>query len=238
VLDQLVIVDYQEGAGGEFLASFISAHWGRKLSCDTQRDPDNFQKLLNSYGLTYTNWNLEFDAHFANWLAMCNQQLIKKISVPYHLYKWPHHVQKIKSHVPHARFIRINVINHLDIVMADFERKVLNCKLTIKDIHEISFLSKSSNIDKRLLVNKLKDGSLTRQDLFPNIEPHDCIIPLPSQDIEIDYGSWFIDSNRTLAAYKELCSQLGLVPNLLLLHRLINRNNKNQEDLKKYLNTI
>ena len=51
MLEQLIVIDYQEGAGGEFIASWLSAHFGQRLETDLQNNPNYLQKWLNSQGI-------------------------------------------------------------------------------------------------------------------------------------------------------------------------------------------
>ena len=49
MLEQLIVVDYQEGAGGEFLANWLSAHFGQKLNYNQQTNSNYLQKWLNAH---------------------------------------------------------------------------------------------------------------------------------------------------------------------------------------------
>ena len=60
MLEQLIVVDYQEGAGGEFLANWLSAHFGQKLNYNQQTNSNYLQKWLNAHSLIQDDWKENF----------------------------------------------------------------------------------------------------------------------------------------------------------------------------------
>lgn len=234
-MDKFIVVDYQEGAGGEFIARFISAHFGHELEFDQQARPDHAQKWLNSYSIVKQDWDTNFQTYFDTFLKRCASHGISDIAVPYHLYKWPRHVELILTQMPHTRFVRINCKGYYTQINTDFHRKVSDRKLT--DFRELQFLlaNRDRNFVKDIL-KLYKEQKLYYRDIFP--APSICSKTLPSEDIEINYSDFFCDFNQTASAYEKLCSQLKLVPDILLLTALLERNKKNQQDLSNYLNKI
>jgi hypothetical protein len=233
-VNKLIVVDYQEGAGGEFMARFLSAHFGHTLEFDQQQNPNKIQKWLNSHSLVNKDWDQAFPRYFQVFLKLCQEQGIAELSVPYHLHKWPWHVDIILSQVPQARFVRINCNNHVDQVYADFQRKVLNRPIT--EFSELQFLLNGQNSD---FVNEkvlsYRRGTLTYQDIFPDSQPG--LQTLPSNDVEVDYGNFFSNFDQTAVAYEELCAKIKIDTNFELLSALLERNQKNQQDLNKHLST-
>lgn len=239
MIEQLVVVDYQEGAGGEFLASFISAHWGHALTPYPQSQGNRIQKWLNTYSLVRSTWDQDFESNFAEFVALCEQHSITQISVPYHLYKWPSHCDRISKQITHTRFVQIDVTDCLDCVSADFQRKVLHRPLGSADFGEIKFFLQGQTAEhQRRCMDLLRQGTLTLANLRPDFEFYPGQRTLPSTDIVIKYSDFFVNFDRTPMAYHELCDKLKLNPNLALLQQLIDRNQKNLQAQKEYLSTL
>jgi hypothetical protein len=233
-VNRLIVVDYQEGAGGEFMACFLSAHFGHTLEFDQQQNPNKIQKWLNSQSLANKDWDQAFPKYLRWFLELCHQQGINELSVPYHLHKWPQHVDIILSQIPQARFVRINCNHYVDQVYADFQRKVLDRPIT--EFSELQFLLKDRDRDfVKEKVLSYRCGTLTYWDIFPGSQPG--LQTLPSKDIEIDYGDFFCNFDQTAMAYEELCAKIKIAPNFVLLSALLERNQKNQQDLDKHLST-
>lgn len=226
------MVDYQEGAGGEFIARFISAHFGHRLEFDQQTQPDHIQKWLNSHSLITQDWDENFATYLDTFLSNCDQQGINDLAVPYHLYKWPNHVKIMLDQLPQTRFVKINCETHNQQVNADFQRKVLD--KPIIDFQELQFLL--SNRDRNFITDVLKlyqQKKLTYRDIVTDYNSQ--LKSLPSSDIEIIYSDFFCDFDRTADAYKRLCSELTLPSNDTLISALLDRNKKNKQDLDKHL---
>jgi len=51
------------------------------------------------------------------------------------------------------------------------------------------------------------------------------------------YGDFFVDFTGTLAAYKQLCNQLEISPDLVLFDALVDRNRKNLQHHQTHLST-
>lgn len=229
-----IVVDYQEGAGGEFIARWLSAHFGHQLEFDQQKNPDHMQKWLNSHSLSFHNWDQTFCAHFRQFVRECQQQGIDQIAVPYHLYKFPHHVTVIQEQIPNVRFVRICCDQYVDRVYADFSRKVLDRPIT--SFSELQFLLQDRDHDAvKHNIRRWRQGELTYRDLWPQSQQD--LQTLPSQDVQIDYGDFFCHFDQTAQAYEKLCNELGLVPDLILLSALLERNQKNLLDLENHLST-
>lgn len=233
-MHKFIVVDYQEGAGGEFIARFISAHLGHNLEWDQQSNPDHTQKYLNSHSLVEPNWNKNFANYLSKYIDFCTQQGIENIAVPYHLYKWPHHVHTIRQQIPQVRFVRISCHDAIQQVNAEFRRKVLDRRIT--DFNELQFLLSNKDRNRvKTLLKLFQQKQLFYKDIDQNFTTELQI--LPSNDIEIFYTHFFINFEQTDNAYSKLCIELGLTPNELLLSTLLKRNKKNLQDLNLYLNT-
>ena len=235
MIDQLIVVDYVVGAGGEFFANFLSAHFGSTLSLDPQHNPNFLQKWLNSQSLVVKNWDQDFRKHLIKFQNLCDDSHVSRLAVPYHLYKWPHHMDTISEMFP-TRFVKINVEGYEHTVQTDFERKVWFRKMTKQDVGEVKFLLQRLDLAQQQTVLDL----YRKQELiFKDLVGGDlCIgeIP-PTQDIEIFYKDFFIDFDRTVDAYRKHCAELDIIPDFKLLSALINRNKKNWQDLQSYLIT-
>jgi hypothetical protein len=226
VLDQLITIDYQEGAGGEFIANWLSAHFGQRFKTDLQSDPDYLQKWLNSHSLVKHDWRENFNNYLLTFNKECSRHNIQKIAVSYHLYKYPEHVEILKK-VNRARFVRINCAGYESQVISDFNRKILNYLLGTDNFAEIKFMLQGQSQEKiKHCLTLFSQRKLTYRDLI-NDEITVDLKYLPSNDIEIMYEDFFIDFNKTHNAYKHLCDQLQLEPNFKLLDALIERNTKN-----------
>lgn len=231
-MDRFIVVDYQEGAGGEFMARFISAHFGHELEFDQQHQPDHLQKWLNSKSLIAVDWAARFPNYLEMFIDQCRHKNVRAIAVPYHLYKWPSHVHTIKKKIPEARFVKINCEDSLTEVTADFERKVLNCAIT--DFQELKFLL--TNRDRQFVKSMLElyhQKQLTYRNIFP--PPPHSIQCLPSKDVEVRYQDFFCNFDQTKQAYEKLCAELGMSPNMILLSALLERNVENKQHLEKHL---
>ena len=226
MLEQLIVVDYQEGAGGEFVSSWLSAHFGQKLETDLQCNPNYLQKWLNSHSLIQSDWRKNFNKYLLAFNDECARRGIQSIAVSYHLYKYPEHVGILEK-ANQARFVRVNCAGYEDQVARDFRRKVLDRVLGPGDFAEIKFILKGQTQEKiKHCMEQYRHHALTYRELLlcdPKIE----LKHLPSNDIEIMYRDFFVDFDRTPTAYQILCNQLQLTPNDQLLDALIDRNKKN-----------
>lgn len=239
MLEHLIVVDYQEGARGEFLANFISAHWGHPLSQDLQRDPNWLQKWLNSQSLIRPDWNSNFDKYLNEFVNHCLAKNVKKISVPYHLYKWPSHIKVFQDLIKSVRFVKINSIGYEKEVYFDFQRKISNRAMTVKDLKEIKFLLTGADDEQKIAcMKKLKQGTLLFKDIRKDFVTNPVCKLLPSQDVEILYGDFFMKIESTSAAYSDLCQALELEPRDDLLQILLSRNKKNLHDQTSYINSL
>jgi hypothetical protein len=231
-VNKFIVVDYQDGAGGEFIARFISSHFGHKLEFDQQQNPDHTQKWLNSNSIVNPDWDWNFESYFETFLLHCDQHNIKEIAVPYHLYKWPDHVRKICAKVNNTRFIKINCDKHIDKIFLEFDRKVSS--RPIQDFFELQFLLQNKNkqyVDSVLKLYRQK--TLTYGDMFPGHQHQ--LQTLPSNDIEIQYEDFFCNFDKTTHAYQTLCQELDIDPNHDLLSLLLDRNKKNYQSLNDHL---
>lgn len=230
-MDKLIVVDYHEGAGGEFIARFLSAHFSHELEFDQQQYPNHVQKWLNSKSIITPNWDKQFLTYLNMFLSNCRAHLATSIAVPYHLYKWPGHVDIISTSIPGTRFVKIDSSKHQQRIADEFRRKVLDRPIT--NFQELQFLLANKDRDFiKSMLDLYKQNILTYRDVFPKIP---TLGPLPSNDIEISYEDFFVDLAKTPAAYEKLCSDLEITPDVVLLSALIERNKKNNQDYERHL---
>ena len=231
MLEQLIVIDYQEGAGDEFISNWLSAHFGQKLETDLQLNPNYLQKWLNSHSLTQSNWHENFNKYLLMFNDECEKRGIRSIAVSYHLYKYPEHIEILKK-VNQPRFVRVNCAGYEDQVAQDFQRKVLDRVLGPGDFAEIKFVLKNQTQEKiKHCMDLYQHQKLTYRELLP-CDPKIELKHLPSTDIEIMYQDFFVNFDQTPAAYQTLCNQLQLNPNVQLLNALIDRNRKNLQHLQ------
>ena len=236
MLEQLIVVDYQEGAGGEFVANWLSAHFGQQLKTDPQKNPDYLQKWLNSHSLVKSDWRKNFADYLLDFNRLCDQSNICRIAVSYHLYKYPEHVEALTK-INQARFVRINCQGYESQIKEDFNRKIWNRMLAADDFDEIKFMLHNQDQEKiNYCMSLFKQGKLTYRDLVLS-EPVFELKHLPSNDVEMLYQDFFINFDRTPAAYNQLCEQLHLTPDARLLNALIDRNKKNLQQRQNHLST-
>lgn len=246
-MPKIIIVDYIEGAGGEYLANFINSHRGfyneRPMRENMQGSDPPLMKYLNYTSLIDGDWDKQFATYLDWFIQQCVQKGVEQIAVPYHLYKWPDHIEIISSRLPNTRYVKIDASNVRKQVTMDFFRKVYYRTLTKKHLSEIKFMSTDpdiiikrlpmSYIDMYLLNRGIKPSDIERQkilnrDLCSNKVP-------PSDDIVIDYTTWFDTFISLEIEYKKLCDNLGIStqPNLLAL--LMKRNTENQIELTSFI---
>jgi len=256
MLNRLVVVDYSEGAGGEFMSYFVSCH-AEFLNLDVattnmQSVDGTLLKYLNSQSIVDPNWNQNFKQEFLSFADKCMAHCISNIAVPYHLYKFPEHIDTIKSCVPTTRFIKINCsASRYQTVVLDFFKKVWFKKLSASNLAEIKYLIQNFSMeDKKSVIRRMQQNKLmyldlslikkgipvnstTRQTAINNFQTLPQKL-CPSTDIVIDYDDFFVDFDRTPSAYKQLCDQLEILPSTDKLDKLIHRNKKNYNDLKSF----
>jgi hypothetical protein len=245
----MIIVDYVDGAGGEYMSYFLDSH--KELS-NYAPDQHNMQlparyKILNTTSLMNSNW----DEDFANEYCKIKND-IKVVS--YHLYKFPHHIDIIRNIDPAVRFVKIDSNSNDKLIKYDFLRKVYLKKFTNKDLHEIKILINTYDNNKKITVlQKLKMGDLYHIDLelirrnkvVNRKNRLDAIydfvdkkITPPTTDIIISYTDFFIDFARTPDAYQTLCNQLNIDYDSTKLQLLLERNKQNHADVVKFMDNF
>ena len=251
MLDKLIIIDYADGAGGEYFSNFISSHSGfyaqSPLNENMQQSSDSVQKYFNSNSLIIKDWDNNFNIYLQKFLTLAKQHT-NNICVPYHLYKWPHHSDMFKGVANTVRFVKI--VTDDDNFIYDFFRKVLLKPVTKQNFSELNFLLTNVNQEQKLqAIQNLKNKKLywldvllirngekinraTRQQLISHIL--DTNILLQTNDIAISYNDFFVNFDKTKNAYESLCNQLDITPDYQLANKLIQRNTKNLKDLLEY----
>jgi len=239
MLEQIIVVDYVDGAGGEYFAQFFNSHLHTI-------DYVWLRKYFNSQSLVIEQWDLNFDQHLDEFLSLCEQRRIQQIAVPYHLYKWPNHLAKFSRIAKTVRAVQINSTHYARAVAIDFLRKIYLCPVNKKDISQLAYLTKSATQEqKRQLKEQLDANTLQWIDvtiLLNNSTKKQLVdqvltrkLTCPSQDLCIDYGDFYVDYNDIDNKYCLLCKELELVPNQQLLNSLIDRNKENWAALNSYI---
>jgi hypothetical protein len=244
----MIIVDYLDGAGGEYFSYFLSGHAELLDYQPNELDmqvPADF-KFLNTQSLMTPDWDNQFISAFKNF-NFAN----KKLAAPYHLYKWPGHVEQILQVNPAVRFVNINSDRDNYLVKMDFLRKIWLRKLTNKDLPEIKILTNQlDQASKITLIQKLKSNTLLQLDIelardqLPinranRLKKIDEFInhrlTTPSSDITINYRDFFIEFTNTKSAYDKLCAELNFQPDYSKLDLLLARNKKNYLAVQKFI---
>lgn len=248
MLDKLIIVDYADGAGGEYFSNFISSHAGfyavEPLKENMQTSSDKLQKFFNSRSLISSN----FDTDLIEFEKLCEQNQIKNISIPYHLYKFPDRMEQFSKIAKSVRIIKITASNNNH--SYDFFRKVLLTTVTKNNMSELSFRTAAMDPFQKLqIIQRLKNKNLYWIDLLIIKQNEKInkstrqqyvnlllskIYRLPSADIEIHYDDFFVNFSDTVNKYNLLCQQLDIIPNQYLIEQLIDRNKKNLNELLIY----
>ena len=254
MLDQLVVVDYIDGAGGEYLSNIINSHAefncaSSPLATNMQAVPDVTQKWFNSRQRISNKWDAEFTHECKLFLDRCHEQNITAISIPYHLYYYPAHINALKSLSRKTQFVKINSDNYQDIVMMDFVRKILFRQITARHLHELKYrikdrldeaqplldLFKSNKlfgIDFVLFAHSIKVNKQNRSDMLNNLLKKERVCP--STDIEIDYGDFFVLFDKLKKSYYTLCNGLNIVPSEAIAEEMLIRNKRNLEEVTEF----
>lgn len=252
MLDKLIIVDYVDGSGGEYFSNFISSHrdfYSQDAFIENmQQSTDIFQKFFNSTSLIKEDWNQNFIFYLKKFEQLCQDANIKNICVPYHLYKYPNHINDFKIIAEEVRFVKILTSNN-DFVY-DFIKKILLFNVTKANFNEVKFkifnatqeqkmqiLQRLKNntlywLDVNLILHNKKVNTVTRQTKISSIL--NAKYTLPSNDLEILYEDFFVNFNKINDNYILLCNQLNITPQNELLERLVNRNRQNYKNLVQY----
>lgn len=243
-----VFVDYEDGAQGETLAYFLNSHqeFGNHEFVDQNlQDLDGLgTKWFNSHSLVKPDWQENFGKYIHIWKTDSTQAKV----LSYHLYKYPEHIEILKTHIPDIRFVKINSAGHENFYKYDYIRKVLLRKLGKQNLKEIKFLTPEQH--KIKIVQLLQHNQLLGVDIaLANLDQPinkqtrqkyicdflDQQVELPSQDLEISYHDWFLDTNATAQAYRQLCDQLKICPDADKLHKLTLKNDRNLTELKSFI---
>jgi len=254
MLKKLIIVDYVDGSGGEYFANVLNSH--SEFNCavnpmaeDMQKVSDIKLKWFNSNGLVCNDWDENFKAHCKKFLTECQNSGVSSIAIPYHLYKYPHHVKILESLGNYTRFVSINFHKHQKLIALDYIRKVLLRPFTKENMSEISFYSRSLTTEsKQQLINLLKQGQLygidlelarnklelTNQNRKSLLDKYNHLMSPVTNDISIDYEDFFICLDNNKEKYYNLCINLNISPDEQILSKMIKRNQQNFKDLQKF----
>lgn len=252
MLDKIIIIDYTEGSGGEYFSNFITNHLVNKILEDNMQESSDWsQKYFNSLSLVTPNWDLHFEFYLNKFLELCEQNHIKNISIPYHLYKSPKLGEQFQKIAHIVRFIKINDVGYEQQTAFNFLRKIYLKNISNQEFRKIKFrINDFSKEQKLIVIEQLKHNNLywldidlivknipinsdSRQQLVNKIL--NTRITPPSLDIEISYEDFFIKFENTTDKYYALCKNLDISPRSDLLDNLIVRNRKNTSELDQYI---
>ena len=240
MLKKIIVVDYIEGAGGEYFAQFLSDH----MNTAQHRW---LQKYFNSQSLVTKNWDQDFEHHLNKFLELCNKQNVNEIAVPYHLYKWPHQFDLFNRIAHTVRAVKIDSTQYNREVALDFLRKIYLCPFDNTQISQLAYLANSATdkvkqeLNEQLRSSGLQwidviitlDNTLTKRQLVDQVLRHTTM--LSTQDVKIDYGVFYVNRAGIEDKYNLLCKQLDITSNLELLEELIKRNKENWDTLTQFI---
>jgi len=242
MLEKIIVVDYAEGAGGEFFSGVLTEH----LHGDQTRW---LQKYFNSQSLICADWDINFEKYLDEFLLLCNTENVKNIAIPYHLYKWPHHQTLFNRIATTVRFVKINNNGNDHNVALDFLRKIYLQKVT--DISDLKFMLTNATatqklqaiarfknralygLDVKLILDNKAISTLNRRQLIDTTLAKQ--VTLPTSDIEINYDDFFVNFADIADKYYLLCTMLDLVPDPGKLEALVKRNKLNLEQLNQFI---
>lgn len=251
MLENLIVVDYVDGAGGEFISSCINHH--ANFYCESPNEfyitaqTNKIQKYFNSQELIGNNINSIIN----EFLNLCEINKVKNVAVSYHLYKRPANIEIIKNNIQSTRFVAINHTDHNELINLDFVRKVYFNRITKKDLNTIKFrITNFDDKQKKLLFDLLRSDRLIEMDfdliaknIIPNydsrLEHLNNFIKRrktpPSKDLEINYENFFVNLDNLKESYYNLCEQLNIVPIDNVYELIFNRNKKNFDKLNEFI---
>lgn len=241
MLDCLVVVDYIEGAGGEYISSVINSH---------PEFSDNvlLQKWFNSRRHIVPNWEDSIAEQGDLFLIQCREHQIKNLAISYHLCMHPSHADTMKKLSRNTRFVKIDSQGYETMVGMDFIRKILFNQLTTHQFTEIKYrINKHTSAVE--LVKLLKENKLfgidfvlykqnlpitraNREMVFESVMSKQQICP--TNDITILYNDFFVSLDNMKEKYYTLCNSLNIQPNIDILNAMLIRNRKNLEEVTEF----
>lgn len=259
MLNTLIVIDYAEGAGGEYFANMLNSHQefnsaAEPLATSLQQVKDYRLKWFNSNSLIHPDWSENIKSYTDQFLKMCSHSYVEHIAVPYHLYRYPKHQEVFKTLSKNTKFISIDCTPEHKLVNQDYIRKILFQQLTKKDIHTVSYLSKNcTDSVKNQLIDLLKHEKLYGIDLELARSGQDLsdtnrkqlidkiltrTVKTVANDLVIGYKDFFVSFDITKEKYYNLCKDLNINPNDRILSAMIERNKKNFESLQEFSNNF
>lgn len=243
MLNTLVVVDYIEGAGGEYLSHTINRHKGFS-------NVEVLQKWFNSKRHVIPNWTKEFTNQADAFVTECNNQQVNNIAISYHLCFYPDQVNAIRSLSNNTRFVKIDSTGHENMVQMDFIRKVLFNQLSKKHIREVKYrignnyspqaqtlidlLMKDQllGIDLVLYKQGLYINKINRERVFNDIMKKTDVCP--TSDITVSYEDFFVNLDNLKKSYYTLCNSLNIVPSEAIAEEMLIRNKRNLEEVTEF----
>lgn len=255
MLDRLVVVDYIEGAGGEYLSNVINSHKefnssANPLVAQPHNTVDVPQKWFNSQRHVIPNWADEFENQADLFLDECRQRDIHNLSVTYHLYMHPEHAELMKPLSANTRFVKINSQGHEQMVFMDFVRKVLFNPISKQQIREVKYRIRGDRSAQAYsLISLLMQGRLfgidlvlykfglpinraNRQEWLDYVSKK--VEVCPTNDITISYEDFFISFDKLKKSYYNLCNGLNIVPNEDIVGAMLERNKRNLDEVTEF----
>lgn len=243
MLDRLVVVDYIEGAGGEYLSQSINSH----AEFD---DSTILQKWFNSRRHIIPNWSCEFRGQTKLFLDHCEQLQVKNLSISYHLYFHPEQIELLKPLSNRTQFITIDSTGHEQMVKMEFARKVLFNPVGRQQLREVKYrIQEDRSPQAYTLLNLLMQGKLYGIDLvlykrklpITRENRENTFIQLldkkekcPTDDITILYEDFFVSFDKLEKSYYNMCESLNITPNRNILNAMLVRNKANFEELTEF----
>jgi hypothetical protein len=240
MLDCLVVVDYIEGAGGEYISSVINSHPGFSNNVV-------LQKWFNSQQHIIHDWDNHIAEQADLFLIQCQEHQIKNLAISYHLCMHPTHVDIMQQLSKGTRFVKIDSVNHNAMVRMDHARKILFNQITKKQVKELKYRignSRPSELIKLFLEDRLYgiDLVLYKRNLPITRANREMVIELimgkqetcPTNDITILYNDFFVSFDNMKEKYYNLCNSLNIQPNIDILNAMLIRNRKNLEEVTEF----
>jgi hypothetical protein len=247
MLDRLVVVDYVDGAGGEYISTILNQHEEFNSGTVTEET----QKWLNSRRqLNAKNWDSVFESECQLFVDRCAKENITDIAIPYHCYLYPKHIDVLKKYAKDTRFVNIDMGQHYNMVIMEYARKVLFRPLTKANFNEIKYRIRDPKADdSKELVNLMMQNKLFAIDLIlyrdglritkENRQTRISYLldrrrSSPSDDIILDYGNTFVLLDNLEKSYYTLCNSLNIQPNTEILDSMYNRNTINLAEATEF----
>lgn len=258
MLTNLIVIDYSEGSGGEYISNIINSHKGfynESPEVENLQDvPNLIQKYFNSKSLISADWDENFDFYINDFLNQCKQLGVDSVAISYHLHKFPNHITIINQHIPQVRYVKIDQTNCEYLIKLDFIRKILFREFKSQNWDELKYRIHHLDKTKQIkIIDLFKHDALLGMDILliennlsVTYEHRSRLIDqilnrsnkLPSNDISINYEDFFIKFDNIKNKYYNLCNALKLKADDKILRSMTQRNKKNYQQLIDFSNNF